>query len=65
VVDSADPGRMEETRFELDELLQQEKLDGVPVLVFANKQDLDLALRPDEVGCSIIHVHVQYYCHLQ
>ena len=34
---------------ELSELLQDEKLAGVPVLVFANKQDLDLAMPPDEV----------------
>lgn len=50
VIDSADPGRLEETRVELDELLDQDKLNGVPVLVFANKQDLDLALKPDEVS---------------
>lgn len=50
VIDSADPGRMEETRVELDDLLEQDKLNGVPVLVFANKQDLDLALKPDEVS---------------
>ena len=34
---------------ELSELLQDDKLAGVPVLVFANKQDLDLAMPPDEV----------------
>ncbi len=49
VVDSADPGRLEETRVQLDELLEEDKLTGVPLLVFANKQDLDLALGPDEV----------------
>ena len=35
---------------ELSELLQEHKLAGVPLLVFANKQDLDLAMPPDEVG---------------
>jgi len=34
---------------ELDELLCEEKLCGVPVLVFANKQDLLQALPPDQV----------------
>ena len=34
---------------ELSELLKDEKLAGVPVLVFANKQDLDLAMPPDKV----------------
>ncbi len=48
-MDSADPGRLEETRVQLDELLEEDKLTGVPLLVFANKQDLDLALGPDEV----------------
>lgn len=35
---------------ELEELLQEEKLCGVPVLVFANKQDLVNAQDPDEVN---------------
>ncbi|KAJ7336482.1 ADP-ribosylation factor protein 3 [Desmophyllum pertusum] len=40
VIDSADRKRIEETGLELEELLEEEKLCGVPVLVFANKQDL-------------------------
>lgn len=40
VIDSADRKRFEETGVELGELLDEEKLTGVPVLVFANKQDL-------------------------
>ena len=40
---------------ELSELLQDESLAGVPVLVFANKQDLDLAMPPDEVCMSVLH----------
>ncbi|CAI8029480.1 ADP-ribosylation factor-like protein 3 [Geodia barretti] len=48
VVDSADMMRMDETGEELSELLQEHKLAGVPLLVFANKQDLDLAMPPDE-----------------
>ena len=41
VVDSADCERMEEASSELGELLgKEDKLAGVPVLVFANKQDL-------------------------
>lgn len=34
---------------ELSELLEEEKLQGVPVLIFANKQDLDLKATPAEV----------------
>jgi len=40
VIDSADRKRFEETGVELGELLDEEKLSGVPVLIFANKQDL-------------------------
>lgn len=40
VIDSADRKRFEETGVELGELLDEEKLTGVPVLIFANKQDL-------------------------
>lgn len=35
---------------ELHNLLQESKLSGVPLLVFANKQDLTNALPGDEVG---------------
>uniref|UniRef100_A0A4W3K8J9 ADP ribosylation factor like GTPase 3, like 2 n=1 Tax=Callorhinchus milii TaxID=7868 RepID=A0A4W3K8J9_CALMI len=40
VIDSADKKRFEETGQELAELIEEEKLIGVPVLIFANKQDL-------------------------
>jgi ADP-ribosylation factor-like protein 3 len=40
VIDSADRKRFEETGQELQELLYEEKLVGVPLLIFANKQDL-------------------------
>ncbi|CAG0901507.1 unnamed protein product [Cyprideis torosa] len=40
VIDSADQPRFTETGEELFELLDEEKLAGIPLLVFANKQDL-------------------------
>ncbi len=40
MIDSADKKRFEETGLELQDLLSEEKLVGVPILVFANKQDL-------------------------
>ena len=49
-MDSADPGRLEESRVQLDELLVEDKLTGVPLLVFANKQDLGMALKADDVS---------------
>jgi ADP-ribosylation factor-like protein 3 len=49
VIDSADRRRMEETGIELQQLLEEEKLSGVPLLIFANKQDLLSALSASEL----------------
>ncbi|EDO28169.1 predicted protein, partial [Nematostella vectensis] len=38
---------------ELDELLEEEKLIGVPLLVFANKQDLMNAATPAEISSNL------------
>jgi ADP-ribosylation factor-like protein 3 len=38
VIDSSDRRRMEETGIELQQLLDEDKLSGVPLLIFANKQ---------------------------
>ena len=48
VIDAADKKRLEETGIELKALLDDEKLQNVPVLVFANKSDLVTALGADE-----------------
>ena len=40
VIDSADPKRFGETGQELQELLSEEKLVGVPLMIYANKQAL-------------------------
>jgi ADP-ribosylation factor-like protein 3 len=50
VIDSADSRRLEETGVELGQLLDEEKLSGVPLLIYANKQDLISALGPDEIS---------------
>jgi len=50
VIDSADRRRFEETGMELAELLEEEKLTGVPVLVYANKQDLFNAEPASEIA---------------
>jgi len=52
VIDSADRRRVEETGVELGQLLDEEKLAHVPVLIFANKQDLMNAMSPEEVRLS-------------
>ena len=49
VVDSADRRRLEDCRRELHGLLQEERLLGATLLVFANKQDLPGALSLEEI----------------
>ena len=49
VVDSADEMRVQEVKDNLQELLAEAQLAKVPLLVFANKQDMELALGADEV----------------
>jgi ADP-ribosylation factor-like protein 3 len=51
VVDSADRRRVAECSQELASLLADEMLAGIPLLIFANKQDLLQALPADEVTC--------------
>ncbi|CAH8480916.1 unnamed protein product [Dicrocoelium dendriticum] len=50
VIDSSDKERLGETGQELAELLTEEKLSGVPVMVFANKQDLPTAESADRIS---------------
>ncbi|KAL0210644.1 hypothetical protein RCL1_005080 [Eukaryota sp. TZLM3-RCL] len=50
VIDSADRRRLEECAHELTKLLEDSFLVGVPVLVFANKQDLMQALPASEIA---------------
>ena len=57
VIDCSDRRRIDETGGELQELLQEERLAGVPLLVFANKQDLLNAMKEDEVGSHQIPFH--------
>mmetsp|Transcript_86140 Transcript_86140/g.240898 ORF Transcript_86140/g.240898 Transcript_86140/m.240898 type:complete len:186 (+) Transcript_86140:97-654(+) len=49
VVDSSDSRRFDESTKELKELLGDEKLQGVPLLVFANKQDILQAVSAAEI----------------
>lgn len=49
VIDSADSKRMEETTIELQQLLDEEKLQDIPVLIFANKQDLMNAVDVEDI----------------
>ena len=53
VVDSADKRRMYDCRSELHSLLQEERLLGATLLVFANKQDLSGALSTEEIKTAL------------
>ncbi len=54
VVDSSDEVRLKECTEELQNLMQEDNLKNVPMLVFANKQDLQFALDAEEVPLSIL-----------
>lgn len=49
VIDSNDSERLEETGKELYNILQQPELSGVPLIIYANKQDLNMALSAEEI----------------
>ncbi|KAM9843352.1 ADP-ribosylation factor-like protein 4D [Aulostomus maculatus] len=49
VVDAAETERMEEAKVELNRITRSAENQGVPVLVLANKQDLDGAMSASEV----------------
>lgn len=50
VVDAAETERMEEARVELHRVARAAENQGVPILVLANKQDLDRAMSASEVS---------------
>ena len=49
VIDATDKKRLEECLEELQNLLEEDQLSGIPLLFFANKQDLMTALEPEEI----------------
>ncbi len=50
VVDSSDSSRFQEAKGELDWILDSDEMEGVPVVIMANKQDLPKASSPSEVA---------------
>jgi len=50
VIDSSDRRRLEESGSELNELLLEDKLANIPLLLFANKQDLLQAVPADDIA---------------
>eukprot|EP00416_Gambierdiscus_australes_P032708 CAMPEP_0171093098 /NCGR_PEP_ID=MMETSP0766_2-20121228/38880_1 /TAXON_ID=439317 /ORGANISM="Gambierdiscus australes, Strain CAWD 149" /LENGTH=183 /DNA_ID=CAMNT_0011551485 /DNA_START=80 /DNA_END=631 /DNA_ORIENTATION=+ len=59
VIDSSDKRRLEESGAELRELLAEDKLSGLPVLIFANKQDLMQALPAEEISESLTLANIK------
>ena len=53
MIDSADDKRLEETAFELNQLLDEDRLSRVPVLIMANKQDLLNAQTAEEITLAL------------
>merc|ERR1712100_875350 len=53
VIDSSDSRRLQESGEELRELLAEDKLGRVPLLIFANKQDLLQAVSTDEIAATL------------
>ena len=49
VIDSADVDRMKIVQDELAKIVVEPGLETVPILILANKQDLDTALNKDEI----------------
>lgn len=56
VIDSSDRRRLQESGQELNELLLEDKLANVPLLIFANKQDLLQAVPSDEIS-ELLSLH--------
>lgn len=52
-MDAADKKRLEETGVELYELLGDDKLQNIPVLVYANKQDLPNSLSASDLAQAL------------
>ncbi|XP_073297771.1 uncharacterized protein [Primulina huaijiensis] len=50
VVDAACPSRFEDSKSALEKVLRHEDLQGAPLLILANKQDLEEAVSSDELA---------------
>ncbi|CAN1158849.1 Protein WHAT'S THIS FACTOR 9, mitochondrial [Linum perenne] len=50
VIDAASPSRFEDAKSALEKVLRHDDLQGAPLLVMANKQDLPDAVKAEELG---------------
>lgn len=58
VIDSSDRERFQEAKKELDSILDDDEMRGVPVVVLANKQDLPNAASTGDI-VEILDLHKQ------
>mmetsp|Transcript_1848 Transcript_1848/g.5596 ORF Transcript_1848/g.5596 Transcript_1848/m.5596 type:complete len:288 (-) Transcript_1848:83-946(-) len=63
VVDAAAPERFEEAKETLDKTLESEGIPGKPVLIFANKQDLDGCISAHELSQKLGMLDRKDCCH--
>ncbi|XP_028428256.1 ADP-ribosylation factor-like protein 11 isoform X1 [Perca flavescens] len=54
VVDSSDPARLPEAQKVLKKVLSEKKLEGVPLMVLANKNDLPNAMTIQQVSTQLL-----------
>ena len=59
VVDSSDEVRLKECTEELTSLLTEDALKNVPLLVFANKQDLQFALDAEDIMSTLTLMEIK------
>mmetsp|Transcript_11208 Transcript_11208/g.16131 ORF Transcript_11208/g.16131 Transcript_11208/m.16131 type:complete len:187 (+) Transcript_11208:29-589(+) len=63
VVDSSDRDRLQNCKKEFFDLMQQEKLAGISILIFANKQDLESAMSAEEIEEILELRSARFACH--
>jgi signal recognition particle receptor subunit beta len=66
-VDSNDRDRIEDAKYELQQLLGEEELKGITLLVYANKMDLPHAMTAAEVstGLGLVDIRDRQYAIFQ
>lgn len=50
VVDSSDKDRIQQSKIEFDNVINEDSLKGVPIAVFANKSDIKDSMTPNEIS---------------
>ena len=62
VIDSGDHNRIDEAGIELKNLLKNTKLNKIPLLILANKQDLSNALQPKLISDKLLLNSIRDRC---